>query len=153
MSCIHKVLSNHPINIKINYNDEGNLLHCLLWIPKVQWIHNTIFQWIWTCHSPIPFRMLHWTTRPLPPMSELTSSSLKLIPSISISSIPGMYRSPYVPSEGSPLIPCSMWEYRSSQKFPLTRQCFGTEFSRVLHIAGLETTNFSTHSFCIGAAT
>ena len=36
---------------------------------------------------------------------------------------------------------------------PLTKHHISTELSSILHAAGLETTHYDTHSFCIGAAT
>ena len=55
---------------------------------------------------------------------------------------------PYLAVRGSTEGPLFIIEEGS----PLTRHCFSTELSSTLHAAGLETTQYNTHSFHIGAA-
>ena len=104
-------------------------------------------------------RILHWTTRPLHPLSELTSSSPKTDPfhkgfhlflgCTGHHICPVKALLPYLAVRGSTEGPLFITEEGS----PLTRHRFNTELSSILHAAGLETTHYNTHSFRIGAAT
>ena len=106
-----------------------------------------------------PFRILQWTTRPPPSLTELTSSSLKLI----------LFTKAFIYYWDAQITIYVQWRHSShtlqymegkkdiclSQKKVsfLQDNIFSTKLRRVLHIAGMETTHYNTHIFHIGTTT
>ena len=100
------------------------------------------------------FRIMHWTTRPLPPLSELTSSTESKTDPFCKGFHLFLGCTGYHICPVKALLPhlavCGSTEgplFITKEGSPLTRHRFNTEPS------WLEATHYNTHSFRIGAAT